>query len=381
MKLHAERNDFVDAIAWATRTVGTRTHLPALAGVLVEAADGRLTCRATDLETSAEVSVVVKVDQPGRALLPGRLLAGIVARLPDAPVELEGDSDRVTIRCGRATYQVRGMAVADFPAVDQPDTGAPRGVLKAEQFVRLVGQVARAASTDDARPVLTGVQLQADRQTLVAAATDSYRLAVRRLAWDQALEAAALVPARALTEAAKAAGETGGDVTVTFEESRVTFVFGDRRLTTNLVEGNFPDYTQLLPDDHGTRVVVDRLELAEALQRVAVLVLGQPNTPVKLTFAAGRDTDGTRTPEGSVDLAVENQELGEAQESLPVHIDGDDIPIAFNPVFLLTGLEAVTTEQVVIELRDGLKPAVVRPHAEGDGQVDDFLYLIMPVRV
>lgn len=368
MKLRAERTEFAEAIAWATRTVGSRTHLPALAGVLLDAHDGRLTCRATDLETSAEVSVVVKVDQPGSVLLPGKLLAGIVARLPDATVELDGDADRVTLRCGRATYQVRAMSAADFPRIPEPDADAARGVLKSEQFSRLVGQVARAASSDEARPVLTGVKLEAVTEGLTAAATDSYRLAVRRLTWEQELEGEALVPARALSEAAKAASETGGDVTVVFEEGRVSFLFGDRRLTTNLLEGNFPDYRQLLPDAHETTVVVDRIALTDALQRVAVLVLGQTNTPVRLHFA-----------EGSVELSVENQEFGEASEALPAEIDGDDMMIAFNPMFLLTGLEATGTDEVRIELRDGLKPAVIRPH--GEDQVDDFTYLIMPVRL
>lgn len=369
MKLRAERTEFAEAISWATRTVGSRTHLPALAGVLLEAGDGRLTCRATDLETSAEVSVVLGVDEPGSVLLPGKLLAGIVAKLPDATVELEGSADRVTIRCGRAKYDVRAMSAADFPSIPQPEADAPRGVLKAEQFARLVGQVARAASSDEARPVLTGVKLEASTAALTAAATDSYRLAVRRLRWDQELEGEALVPARALSEAAKAAAETGGDVTVVFEEGRVSFLFGDRRLTTNLLEGNFPDYRQLLPEEHETVVVVDRHALTDALQRVAVLVLGQTNTPVRLHFE-----------DGTAELSVENQEFGEASEALPVEIDGGDTTtIAFNPMFLLTGLEATGTDQVRIELRDGLKPAVIRPH--GEDQVDDFTYLIMPVRL
>ena len=369
MKLRAERSEFAEAISWATRTVGARAALPVLSGVLLEAAGGRLVCRATDLELAAEVSVPVQVEREGRVLLPGKLLAQLVAKLPDAPVDLEGASDRVTLRCGRATFTMRGMQVDDFPSLPEPAEGAPRGVVKSEAFVRLVSQVVRAASGDDARPVLTGVKLEATETTLTAAATDSYRLAVRTLAWEQGLQGEALVPARALSEAAKAAGEVGGEVTLVLEGGQVSFLFGDRRLTSRLLEGSFPNYRQLLPDAHETRVTVERQSLVDALQRVAVVALGQANTPVTLTFG-----------DGGIELSAGNQEVGDATEALPAEVAGEGLSIAFNPMFLLTGLEATATEQVDIDLRDGLKPAVVRPHASDGTTADDFTYLLMPVR-
>jgi DNA polymerase-3 subunit beta len=375
LKLRAERAEFAEAISWATRTVGARVTLPALSGVLIEAADGRMTCRATDLEVAAEVSIPVQIDEPGRVLLPGRLLSQLVARFPDAPVEVSGDADRVEIRCGRATFHVRGMPVDDFPALPEPAEDATQGILKADAFSRLVAQVARAASSDEARPVLTGVKLEARDGRIVAAATDSYRLAVRELPWDEGVEADALVPARALQEAAKASGEAGGAVTLVLEPGQVSFLFGDRRLTTRLIEGSFPNYSQLLPDGFETSVVVDRASLVEALQRVAVVAMGQANTPVTLSFE-----------DGSVDLAAGNQEIGDAAEALPAEIDGDGMAIAFNPAFLLAGLEATGTERIRIELRDALKPAVLRPHHEpgedgAEAPADDFAYLLMPMRV
>jgi DNA polymerase III subunit beta len=149
----------------------------------------------------------------------------------------------------------------------------------------------------------------------------------------------------------------------------VSFLFGDRRLTTKLIEGTFPNYRALLPDAYETGVTVDRAALVEALQRVAIVAMGQTNTPVSLTFG-----------DGSIDLQATNQEMGDAAEALPAEIDGDGLTIAFNPGFLLAGLEATGTEQIRIELRDGLKPAVLRPHAE-DGQVDDLTYLLMPMKI
>lgn len=368
MKFRAEQNQFTEAVSWGTRSVGARASLPALAGVLLEAGDDRLICRATDLEVSTEISVPVQVSQPGSALLPGKLLSQLVSKLPDAPVEVGGDSDRVELTCGRASYSVRGMSVEDFPSLPQPDDDAARGTVKADSFVRLAGQVTRAASTDEARPVLTGVRLEGHGEELVAVATDSYRLAVRRLPWDEPVEGEALVPARALSEAANAAGATGVGASIVVEDGQVSFIFDDRRLTTRLIDGTFPEYGKLLPDGYETRVLVDREPLVEALQRVAVVAMGQANTPVALTF----DT-------GGVELAAGNQEVGDATESLPVEMEGEGLTIHFNPGFLLAGLEAAGTQQVAIELRDGLKPAVVRPH-EPDGETEDFLYLLMPVR-
>ncbi len=367
MKFRAEHDAFVEAIAWATRTVGTRITLPALSGILLEADEGRLTCRATDLEVAAEISLPVQIDSPGRALLPARLLSQLVARFAQAPVEVSAEDGRVEIACGRATFHVRSMQAEDFPALASPAEEAARGTLKVDAFSRLVGQVGRAAATDEGRPVLTGVLLEAAEGRITAAATDSYRLAVRSVDWEEPVEGRALVPARSLQEAAKGAGESGGTVDIVLEDGQVSFLFGDRRLTTKLIEGTFPNYQGLLPDGYETAVVVDRADLTEALQRVAIVAMGQANTPVSLTFA-----------DGSVDLQASNQETGDAAEALPAEIDGDGLTIAFNPSFLLAGLEATGTEQVRVELRDGLKPAVLRPHGE---DVDDFTYLLMPVRV
>ena len=371
MKLRVDRQDLSDAVTWVTRTVSTtRAALPALSGVLLEAADGRLTCRATDLDVAAEVSLPVQAEQPGTVLLPARLFSQIVAKCPDAPVELDGTGDRVEITCGRATFRVRSMPVEDFPALPEVDSDAPRGNVKADSFNRLVTQVARAASTDVARPVLTGVQLDAADGMLTAAATDSYRLAVRKLAWEEQVTASVLVPARALSEAARAGAEAGGSVTLVFEEDKASFLLGDRRLTTNLIDGQFPSYEKLLPDGFETAVVLDRPALVDALQRVAVVALGQANTPVQLTFE-----------DGTVDLQAGNRELGDAAEALPADIEGTGLTIAFNPTYLLAGLDATGTEQIRIELRDGLKPAVLRPQPEGDEAVDDLTYLLMPMRV
>jgi DNA polymerase-3 subunit beta len=370
MRLRVDRQEFTDAIAWATRVAGSRAALPALTGVLLEAGEGRLTCSATDLEISAQIGVPATVERPGRTLLAARFLAQLVARFPDAPVDLEDDGDRVSISCGRAKFRVRRLQADDFPAMPAIDEQGKRGTVKADALARLVSQVGRAAAVgDDARAVLTGVNLEASGGRLTAAATDTYRLAARSLAFEEAIEGEAIVPVRALQEVARAAGEVGGTVTVILGEGQVSFVLGERRLTSRLIEGPFPNYRSLLPDASEVQVVVERTALTEALQRVAVVASAQTNTPVRLSFSA----DG-------VEIQASNQEAGDATEQLSATVTGEALEIAFNPAYLLAGLEATGTDLVRFELRDGLRAAVIKPYDE-DGEVDDLTYLLMPMRV
>ncbi|MDX1510418.1 MAG: DNA polymerase III subunit beta [Nitriliruptorales bacterium] len=370
MKLRVEREQFASGITWVTRTVAARAHLPALSGVLLEAADGALTARTTDQEMSSVIAIPAQVDEPGTALLPGRYLAQLVGRLPDAPVALSQAGDAVEIQVGRATFQFRSMSASDFPVIAPVADDAAGAPIASDALTRLVGQVARAASTDEARPVLTGVQLAVADGVLTAAATDSYRLAMRRLPWAGGFEGEALVPARALQEAARFGGETDAEIQIALEEGRVSFSSPDRTLSSLLIDGQFPNVRKLLPDSVETSVTIERAPLVEALQRLAIVGQGSTNTPLSLQFS-----------DGSCELQISNQEIGSGAEALPATIDGDDLTIAFNPTYLLQGLEATGSTRVTFELTDGLKPAVVRPTPEDGEQAEDFTYLLMPMRV
>lgn len=374
MKFRAERTEFADAASWALRTVGARATLPALSGVYLAVADDRLILRSTDHQIESELSIPIQADREGVALVPGRLLGDVVRSLPNAAISAETDGDRLHLTCGRATFDLRLIPNAeDFPAPRIPAEDAAVAIMKADEFAKTVAQVARAASTDDARPVLTGVSLEASAGALTAAATDSYRLAVRTVPWDQGAETTALVPRRALEEARRSAESLGSEVRLILEPSQVTFSFGDRRLTSRLIEGKFPDYRQLIPTGFERRLHVDRAELQEVVRRVAVV--GEANTsatPVTLHLTS----DTVRVTAGS-------GEVGQADESLPGILDGEDLEIAFNPRYLSDGLDATGGERVVLEFRDELKPAVLRPEgADGeDPSEGDFLYLLMPVRL
>ncbi|CAN5626292.1 DNA polymerase III subunit beta [soil metagenome] len=378
MKFRAERSEFADAVMWAQRTVGDRATLPALSGIKLRVDGDRLFLASTNLEIDSALSVPVQGERDGAVLVLGKLLADVVRTLPNAAVTAEVTADVLHLTCGRAQFDLRLMPVEDFPALKEPSADGAVAVMKAEEFARTVAQVARSASTDDARPVLTGVNLEATAGSLTAVATDSYRLAMRTVPWDQGADTTVLVPRRAMEQARHAAEILGSEVRLLLEPAQVTFSFSDRRLVTRLIEGKFPDVRQLIPAGFERRLTVDRAELMEVVKRVAVV--GDSNTSVTpVTLHLSADTVLVKAGSG---------EIGQAEEALPGALEGENLQIAFNPRYLADGLDAAGSERVVLEFRDELKPAVLRP-APADAEAGpassrpeaDFLYLLMPVRV
>jgi DNA polymerase-3 subunit beta len=323
--------------------------------------DGTLTLTTTDLEVSARLAIEVHVQEEGIALVPARLVGDTVKSLSDAPVEIEADQAQARIRCAAYEGALRLLPAEDFPAL-QPPVGT-RVVAGAAVFAEAVGQVARAASRDEARPVLTGVLLEVSREGVTLVATDSYRLAVRELVATAAGEARAIVPERALSEAGRAAAALEkGDVEMFVDESQVSFQVGQLTLTSRLIEGEFPNYRQLLPEAYESRLTVSRQQLSDAVRRVGLLA--RDTSPVRMEFNAL-----------GVKLSSSSPDLGQAVETVEARYEGEEITAAFNPHYLSDGLAAATGESVRVEVRDGLKPGVVR------GESDEFTYLVMPVRL
>ncbi|HEV8564859.1 MAG TPA: DNA polymerase III subunit beta [Actinomycetota bacterium] len=362
MKFRCDRDALSEALQTVQRGVSSRPGIPALTGVLMEASDeGRLTLTTTDLEVSARLSVEVQVQEAGIALVPARLVGDTVKSLADAPVDFETDQSQARLRCAHYEGSLRLLPAEDFPGLQEP-TGTLVSV-EAGTFAEAVSQVGRAASRDEARPVLTGVLLEISREGVVLVATDSYRLAIRDLVATSSAEAKAIVPERALSEAGRAgsADEKGG-VELYVDESQVSFRIGSLTLTSRLIEGEFPNYRQLLPDTHESRLSVSRQQLLDAVRRVGLLA--RDTTPVRLEFNAL-----------GVKLSSSSPDLGQAVETVEARYEGEDLTVAFNPQYLADGLTAATGESVRLDVRDGLKPGVVR----GDG--DEFTYLVMPVRI
>ena len=362
MNFRCDRDDLSEALQTVQRGVSSRPGIPALTGVLIEAADqGALTLTTTDLEVSARLSIEVHVGEAGIVLVPARLLADTVKSLSDAPVEFETDQSQARIRCAAYEGALRLLPAEDFPAI-QPPSGT-RIVAETARFAEAVGQVARAASRDEARPVLTGILLEVSREGVTLVATDSYRLAVRDLVATSAGEAKAIVPERALSEAGRAAQTMEkGEVEVFVDESQVSFQVGPLMLTSRLIEGEFPNYRQLLPEQYESRLTVSRQQLIDAVRRVGLLA--RDTSPVRLEFNAL-----------GVKLSSSSPDLGQAVEAVEARYEGEEITAAFNPTYLADGLAAASGESVRLEVRDGLKPGIIR------GESDEFTYLVMPVRL
>jgi DNA polymerase-3 subunit beta len=323
-------------------------------------ADG-LTLTTTDLEVSARLTIDVQVTEDGVALVPARLLADTVKSLSDAPVEFEADQAQARLRCAAYEGALRLLPAEDFPSL-QPPAGT-RIVAHAGAFAEAIGQVARAASKDEARPVLTGVLLEISHEGVTLVSTDSYRLAVRDLVATAANEARAIVPERALSEAGRAAqGVEKGEIEIFVDESQVSFQIGGFMLTSRLIEGEFPNYRQLLPEAYDNRLTVSRQQLMDAVRRVGLLA--RDTSPVRMEFNAL-----------GVKLSSSSPDLGQAVEAVEARYEGEDLTAAFNPHYLADGLAAAVGETVRVEVRDGLKPGIVR------GESDDFTYLVMPVRL
>jgi DNA polymerase-3 subunit beta len=328
----------------------------------MNASGEELILATTDLEVSARLRLEkVQVQQEGVALVPARLLAEMVKSFDQAPVEFEYDGGQARIVCNNYEGTVRCLPAEDFPALQDP--GGTRVTVEAAGLAESISQVVRAASRDEARPILTGVLLEISREGLTMAATDSYRLAVRELTATAEGEAKALVPERALTEAGRAAaGEEKGEVELFVDQGQVAFRVGRLTLTSRLIEGEFPNYRQLLPDRYESRLSASRQQLIDAVRRVGLLA--RESSPVKMEFNAL-----------GVRLSSSSPDLGEAVESVEAKFEGDDLTAAFNPHYLIDGLSAATGDRVQVEVRDGLKPAVVR------GEEEAFVYLVMPVRL
>lgn len=363
MKFRCERENLADALTTAGRAATGRTGtLPVLSGLRLELHGDQLTITGTDLDLTIQLELTVGGEQDGGVVLPARLVSDIVRSLPAGRVEIAVGDDDVTISAGRSQFSVRPLSFDDYPRLATPASSAV--TLDAAAFGEALRQVVRAASTDEARPILTGVLLTAENDGLRLVATDSYRLAVRDLPGVSVLGAdqKVLVPGRALNELQRLLG-IGGEVTLRLGERDATFEVGTTRLTTRLIEGEFPNYRQLIPQSHPNTLTVEREALLEAIRRMKILA--RDATPVRLAITS----DGLK-------LTAITQDVGNATEELDATAVGTDLIVAFNPDYLAAGVEALQTPEITLSTIDGLKPAVVR----GVGS-DDYLYLLMPVRV
>ncbi|MCK8676286.1 MULTISPECIES: DNA polymerase III subunit beta [Streptomyces] len=374
MKIRVERDVLAEAVAWVARSLPARPPAPVLAGLLLKAEDGALSFSSFDYEVSARVSVEAEVEEDGTVLVSGRLLADICRALPNRPVEISTDGVRATVVCGSSRFTLHTLPVEEYPAL--PEMPTATGTVPGEVFASAAAQVAIAAGRDDTLPVLTGVRIEIEGETVTLASTDRYRFAVREFRWKPEspdASAVALVPAKTLLDTAKAL--TSGD-TVTLAlsgsgkgEGLIGFEGAGRRTTTRLLEGDLPKYRTLFPTEFNSVAVIETAPFVEAVKRVALVA--ERNTPVRLTFE-----------QGVLILEAGSSDDAQAVERVDAQLEGDDISIAFNPTFLLDGLSAIDSPVAQLSFTTSTKPALLGGKPALDAEADEsYKYLIMPVRL
>lgn len=365
MRITATKQSLLDALLVVSRAVSARAALQALSGILITS-DGEMRLRATDMELGLDVALEGEMEGGGSVVLPGRLLVEVARSLPDGSVTLElRESEKdVEITAASSKFHLRTLPATDFPRFPEPE-GDPVE-LPAEALRDTITRVARAASRDEARPVLTGVLVTAEGEQLTMVATDSYRLAVKRTKLEAAVpeRLEANVPARALRELARLI-ETAGDeaLRVWLTRNQALFRVGQVSLSSRLIDGQFPNHEQLLPDSYEHEVKLPRSELLEVTRRVSQLA--QRNAALRLSFS-----------DGELVVSAETPDLGDARESLPAPYSGELLEIGFNPEFVRDGLESIDADEIVLKLISPLRPGLLEPSGS-----DDFSYLVMPIRL
>jgi DNA polymerase III subunit beta len=366
MKVTCPREELAQKLGVVGRAVSSRTSVNILTGIMLRADDGRLSLAATDMEISLRVTLDAQVEEEGSVVIPGRLLVDIVRLLPAGEVTLEHRAEEgiAHLVCGSASYGLHTYSPDDFPRLPEI---APDESFSIERAALLdtILKVSRSASRDESRPVLTGVLVRFEAGKLIMAATDSYRLSVKEteITEGPAGEVEAIVPARALSELARIAQASDADsLTVGIQENQIVFGVDDVWLTARRIDGQFPNYRQLLPETFEAEVELPREELLDVVRRTGIMA--QRKSPLRLRFE-----------EGQLTISAQTQDVGEAHESLPAAYTADPIEIGFNAEFLRDGLESLEDDQVRLRLISPLRPGLIQ------GAGDDFLYLIMPIRL
>jgi len=365
MQINTTRQSLLDALLVVSRAVSARAALQALSGILITT-DGEARLRATDMELGLEVGLEGEVDGPGSVVLPGRLLVEVARSLPDGPVSLalrEAERD-IELSAGSSRIHLRTLPADDFPRF--PEAEGELVDLPAAPLRDTINRVARAASRDEARPVLTGVLVTVEGDEMTMVATDSYRLAVKTTKLETPVpeRLQANVPARALRELARLIDAGGAEtVSVWLTRNQAIFRVAQISLSSRLIDGQFPNHQQLLPESYEHEVKLPRAELLEVTRRVSQLA--QRNAALRLSFS-----------EGELVISAETPDLGDAREALPAPYSGELLEIGFNPEFIRDGLESIASDEVVFKLISPLRPGLLEPSGG-----DDFSYLVMPIRL
>lgn len=365
MKLSLQTEDLTACMAAISRVASSKAVLQSLSGALIVAQEGKVEVRGADQQMALSLPLAASIEEEGEALVPARLLSDVARQLPGDIVELsigEGESE-LAVKSGNASFSLRTLRAEDFPATPDPLDG--EGVeLSAREFFAAVSRVSRAASSDETRPILTGVLVSVEDDTLQMVATDSYRMALQKTTLPEPVSRSfeATIPARSLDELARLAGDED-EITVVLQESKAVFLAGDAVFSTSLLAGAFPDFRQLIPAEFEHELTLPTEPLADMTRRLSLLA--KQNAPIQLSFS-----------EGKLKMMAQTPDVGEAEESMDAPFSGEEMDIGFAPEYLLAGLDSVGCDELSLKLISPLRPALL---VAGDGS--GFLYLLMPVRL
>jgi DNA polymerase-3 subunit beta len=372
MKFVVERDQLNDAVSWVSKSISNRPISTSLLGIVIDVGD-EITLSGSDLESSTKAVFKAQVEQKGKVLVPGKLLAEISRSLPAKAVTLKLEGTKVLVSAGSAKFTLPTLPLSEYPNLPQipPTTGS----IKSDLFTTAVNQVAVAAGKDDSLPTLTGVFIEINKNQLTMAATDRYRLAVRELNWqvaDSNIEATALLRARTIADAAKSLITTS-NINISLaptnsNEKLVGFSCDGKTMTTRVLDGSFPPFRHLLPNDSISQAVIEVAPFLDSVRRVALVT--DKTVPLRLNFS-----------NNTLKLEAGTGDEAQASESIDINYKGDEINIAFNPTFLTDGLTAIGTTFVHISFTGANKPAVLIGQSEANSApITSYKYLLMPMR-
>ena len=373
MKFTVEQSALTDGVNWVSRSLSTRPIKTELLGIVIDATGDEVVLSGSDLETSSKALFKADISQPGKVLVPGKLLAEISRSLPNKPITITLDGSRVLVTSGAAKFTLPTLSISEYPGL--PELPETTGVVASDVFATAVAQVAIAAGKDDSLPTLTGVHIEINEDTVTLAATDRYRLAVREFTWQPTtpgLSTTSLLRGRTIADAAKSL--TGSkNVSLSFapntSNDRLAGFAGEgKSMTSRMLDGTFPPYRHLLPQEVTTTAIVEVAPFLDSVRRVALVT--DKTVPLRLEFA-----------NNTVSLEAGAGEEAQATEAIEILLNGEPISIAFNPVFLADGLQAVGTSFVQISFTGSNKPAILSGKSDRDGKViENYRYLLMPMR-
>jgi DNA polymerase-3 subunit beta len=375
MKFQVNKDVLNEAVSFAVRLLPQRTTLPILSGILIEADANALRLSVFDYDTSAQVEIAAKVEQPGRVLISGRLMAEIVSKLPNAVVDFSTEGSKIQVNCGSSKFSLLTMPIDEYPTL--PEIPETTGTISGEDFAAAISQIAVAASKEDVTPVLTTVLLETTKDNISLVATDRYRVAIQDIAWKtsaQDQDKTALIPAKTLQEIAKTfsnQGEIAISINPSDEKDLIAFKANNRSVTSRLIKGNFPAVKTLFPEKIENFAIVNTHDLLDSTKRVSLVL--ERESPIKFSFSAT-----------SLNLDAAGGETAQASETIDIQLTGNDVVVSLKPQFLIDGLSGVKTEFVKIGFTNSdnpnrPSPVLITNHSTKEKESSDsYMYLLQP---